>query len=96
MSDLFGDWRLDELIAVGGLGEVWRAQRGDASAATRSTYSGSVAITISEISGIAANTSTHHASIGLPPNSTSCFGPPNRVPRPAATITAPQIMASPV
>ncbi len=35
MSDLFGDWRLDELIAVGGLGEVWRAQRGDASAALK-------------------------------------------------------------
>jgi eukaryotic-like serine/threonine-protein kinase len=35
MSDLFGDWQLDELIAVGGLGEVWRAQRGDASAALK-------------------------------------------------------------
>lgn len=25
----FGDWRLDALIAVGGLGEVWRATQGD-------------------------------------------------------------------
>jgi serine/threonine-protein kinase len=25
----FGDWQLDALIAVGGLGEVWRATRGD-------------------------------------------------------------------
>ena len=52
--------------------------------------SGSVTIAISEISGIAANTSIDHASIGFPPSSTSCFGRPKRVPRPAATITAPQ------
>ena len=29
MSDEFGSFQLDALIAVGGLGEVWRAHRGD-------------------------------------------------------------------
>lgn len=28
MSERFGNWQLDSLIAVGGLGEVWRAHRG--------------------------------------------------------------------
>jgi serine/threonine protein kinase len=28
MSDSFGSWQLESLIAVGGLGEVWRARRG--------------------------------------------------------------------
>ena len=27
MSDSFGTWQLESLIAVGGLGEVWRAHR---------------------------------------------------------------------
>jgi serine/threonine protein kinase len=29
MSDSFGTWQLESLIAAGGLGEVWRARRGD-------------------------------------------------------------------
>jgi eukaryotic-like serine/threonine-protein kinase len=29
MTELFGAWRLESLIAVGGLGEIWRARRGD-------------------------------------------------------------------
>src|SRR5512140_2445902 len=29
MSDRFGPWQLEALVAVGGLGEVWRAWRGD-------------------------------------------------------------------
>ena len=29
MSGSFGSWQLDTLVAVGGLGEVWRARRGD-------------------------------------------------------------------
>jgi serine/threonine-protein kinase len=29
MTELFGTWQLDAVIAVGGLGEVWRAVRGD-------------------------------------------------------------------
>lgn len=36
MSGTFGDWQLDSLIAVGGLGEVWRAhRRGDVAAVKR-------------------------------------------------------------
>jgi serine/threonine-protein kinase len=29
MMESFGAWRLESLIAVGGLGEIWRARRGD-------------------------------------------------------------------
>lgn len=29
MTERFGTWRLDTVIAVGGLGEIWRARRGD-------------------------------------------------------------------
>ena len=35
MSGSFGDWQLDGLVAVGGLGEVWRARRGDEVAALK-------------------------------------------------------------
>lgn len=35
MSERFGNWQLDSLIAVGGLGEVWRAHRGDEVAALK-------------------------------------------------------------
>lgn len=35
MAERFGAWELDTLIAVGGLGEVWRARRGDATAAIK-------------------------------------------------------------
>jgi len=35
MSDSFGTWQLDSLIAVGGLGEVWRAHRGSTIAALK-------------------------------------------------------------
>jgi serine/threonine-protein kinase len=35
MGEAFGAWQLDALIAVGGLGEVWRAHRGDATAAIK-------------------------------------------------------------
>ncbi|HUJ58547.1 MAG TPA: serine/threonine-protein kinase [Kofleriaceae bacterium] len=35
MSDAFGTWQLDAVIAVGGLGEVWRAHRGDEVAAIK-------------------------------------------------------------
>jgi len=35
MSDTYGAWRLDGLVAVGGLGEVWRAQRDDQIAALK-------------------------------------------------------------
>jgi serine/threonine-protein kinase len=35
MGEAFGSWQLDALIAVGGLGEVWRAHRGDATAALK-------------------------------------------------------------
>jgi len=33
MSDSFGTWQLDALVAVGGLGEIWRATRADLSEA---------------------------------------------------------------
>jgi serine/threonine protein kinase len=33
MSDSFGSWQLDALVAVGGLGEIWRATRPDLSEA---------------------------------------------------------------
>ena len=35
MSEAFGTWQLESLIAVGGLGEVWRATRGDTTAAVK-------------------------------------------------------------
>ncbi len=35
MSDIFGSWQLDALIAVGGLGEIWRASRGGQIAAIK-------------------------------------------------------------
>ena len=35
MSEAFGAWQLESLIAVGGLGEVWRATRGDQTAALK-------------------------------------------------------------
>src|SRR5512143_3616298 len=35
MSETFGEWQLDSLVAVGGLGEVWRGQRGDQVAAVK-------------------------------------------------------------
>ncbi len=35
VSERFGSWRLDALIAVGGLGEVWRAERDGAVAALK-------------------------------------------------------------
>ena len=35
MSERFGSWRLDSLIAVGGLGEVWRAEREGITAALK-------------------------------------------------------------
>lgn len=35
MSDSFGSWQLDALIAVGGVGEIWRASRGGKVAAVK-------------------------------------------------------------
>jgi serine/threonine protein kinase len=35
MSETFGAWLLESLVAVGGLGEVWRARRGDQIAAVK-------------------------------------------------------------
>jgi serine/threonine protein kinase len=35
MSEHFGRWRLESIIAVGGLGEIWRARRSDAVAAVK-------------------------------------------------------------
>jgi serine/threonine protein kinase len=35
MSERYGSWQLETLIAVGGLGEVWRARRGDEVAALK-------------------------------------------------------------
>ena len=35
MSGSFGSWHLDSLVAVGGLGEVWRARRDDTVAALK-------------------------------------------------------------
>jgi serine/threonine protein kinase len=35
VSETFGAWTLQSLIAVGGLGEVWRATRGDTTAAVK-------------------------------------------------------------
>lgn len=35
MSEIFGGWQLESLIAVGGLGEIWRATRGDEIAALK-------------------------------------------------------------
>lgn len=35
MGERFGSWQLESLVAVGGLGEVWRARRGDARAALK-------------------------------------------------------------
>jgi serine/threonine-protein kinase len=39
MSEQFGTWRLESLIAVGGLGEVWRAIRGDEGVALKRLHS---------------------------------------------------------
>ncbi|MDQ3366454.1 MAG: serine/threonine protein kinase [Myxococcota bacterium] len=39
MADAFGSWQLESLIAVGGLGEVWRARRGDEVAALKRLHS---------------------------------------------------------
>jgi serine/threonine-protein kinase len=35
MSESFGSWELESLVAVGGLGEVWRARRGSTVAALK-------------------------------------------------------------
>ena len=35
MTEAFGAWQLDSLIAVGGMGEIWCAQRGDAAVAIK-------------------------------------------------------------
>jgi len=35
VTEAFGAWQLDSLIAVGGMGEIWRAQRGDAAVAIK-------------------------------------------------------------
>ena len=35
MIEAFGTWELESLIAVGGLGEVWRARRGETAAAVK-------------------------------------------------------------
>src|SRR4051794_16458365 len=35
MSEAFGSWQLETLVAVGGLGEVWRARRGTTVAALK-------------------------------------------------------------
>ncbi len=35
MSGSFGSWHLDTIVAVGGLGEVWRARRGETVAALK-------------------------------------------------------------
>jgi serine/threonine-protein kinase len=35
MAERFGNWDLDSLVAVGGLGEVWRARRGATSGALK-------------------------------------------------------------
>jgi serine/threonine-protein kinase len=35
VSESFGSWQLDSLVAVGGLGEIWRARRGDERAAIK-------------------------------------------------------------
>jgi serine/threonine protein kinase len=35
MSESFGSWTLESLVAVGGLGEVWRARRGTTVAALK-------------------------------------------------------------
>jgi eukaryotic-like serine/threonine-protein kinase len=35
MAESFGSWTLDSLVAVGGLGEVWRAHRGTTTAALK-------------------------------------------------------------
>jgi len=35
MSETFGNWTLESLVAVGGLGEVWRARRGSTLAALK-------------------------------------------------------------
>lgn len=39
MSERFGSWHLESLIAVGGLGEVWRASRGDEVVALKRLHS---------------------------------------------------------
>jgi serine/threonine protein kinase len=39
MSEKFGTWHLESLIAVGGLGEIWRATRGDEVVALKRLHS---------------------------------------------------------
>jgi len=39
MTEAFGTWQLDSLIAVGGMGEIWRAQRGDGAVAIKRLHS---------------------------------------------------------
>ena len=39
MTERFGAWQLESLIAVGGLGEVWRASRGDGVVALKRLHS---------------------------------------------------------
>jgi serine/threonine-protein kinase len=35
MTERFGSWQLESLIAVGGMGEIWRARRGDQAVALK-------------------------------------------------------------
>jgi serine/threonine protein kinase len=39
MTEPFGSWQLDGVIAVGGLGEIWRARRGDEAVALKRLHS---------------------------------------------------------
>src|SRR3954454_6572952 len=39
MSERFGSWHLESLIAVGGLGELWRGSRGNQVVAVKSLHS---------------------------------------------------------
>src|SRR5262245_50546719 len=42
MSEAFGTWRLESILAVGGLGEIWRARRSIAPARRSIAPSGDV------------------------------------------------------